>query len=62
LHHEFLAAISYLPEEEDPSNKLLDVETQLAWLRDIGFENVDCLWTWRQLALLAAINPRVTTP
>jgi SAM-dependent methyltransferase len=52
LHHEFLAAISYLPEDEDPSNKLLDVETQLTWLREIGFVDVDCLWKWRELALL----------
>jgi tRNA (cmo5U34)-methyltransferase len=54
LHHEFLAAISYLPDEEDPSNKLLDVETQLTWLREIGFGDVDCLWKWRELALLVA--------
>ena len=52
LHHQFLAAISYRPEDEDPSNKLLHVETQLTWLREIGFENVDCLWKWRELALL----------
>jgi tRNA (cmo5U34)-methyltransferase len=58
LHREFLAAISCLPEEEDPSNKLLDVETQLAWLREIGFEEVDCLWKWRELALLTGTKPR----
>jgi SAM-dependent methyltransferase len=52
LHHEFLTAISYTPEEEDPSNKLLDVETQLVWLRQIGFQHVDCLWKWRELGLL----------
>jgi ubiquinone/menaquinone biosynthesis C-methylase UbiE len=52
LHHQFLAAISYRPDQEDPSNKLLDVETQLQWLRAIGFEDVDCLWKWRELALL----------
>jgi tRNA (cmo5U34)-methyltransferase len=52
LHHQFLAAISYTAEEEDPSNKLLDVETQLTWLREIGFQNVDSLWKWRELALL----------
>jgi SAM-dependent methyltransferase len=52
LHHEFLSAISYTPETEDPSNKLLDVHTQLVWLREIGFQDVDCVWKWRELALL----------
>ncbi len=54
LHTDFLAALSLGPGEEDPSNKLLSVEVQLGWLRAIGFEDVDCLWKWRELALLAA--------
>jgi SAM-dependent methyltransferase len=57
LHHEFLAAIFYRPEEEDPSNKLLDIETQLRWFREIGFDHVDCHWKWRELALLAGRKP-----
>jgi tRNA (cmo5U34)-methyltransferase len=52
LHDEFLEKLSILPGQEDPSNKLLDVETQLRWLREIGFEDVDCHWKWRELALL----------
>jgi ubiquinone/menaquinone biosynthesis C-methylase UbiE len=52
LHEEFLQRISFTVESEDPSNKLLDVETQLAWLREIGFVDVDCQWKWRELALL----------
>ena len=32
--------------------KLLDVETQIQWLKEIGFEDVDCLEKWRELALL----------
>ena len=50
VHQRFLDALGIT--EEDPSNKLLDVETQLQWLREIGFQDVDCFWKWRELALL----------
>ena len=53
LHEEFLRRIGFTVETEDPSNKLLDFETQLGWLREIGFVDVDCHWKWRELALLA---------
>jgi len=57
LHHQFLKQLDLSPEQEDPSNKLLDVETQLGWLNEIGFVNVDCHWKWRELALLAGVKP-----
>jgi tRNA (cmo5U34)-methyltransferase len=53
LHEEFLNWIGFTVDNEDPSNKLLDVETQLRWLREIGFVDADCHWKWRELALLA---------
>jgi len=56
LHEEFLRRIGFTVETEDPSNKLLDLETQLGWLREIGFVDVDCHWKWRELALLAGVR------
>jgi tRNA (cmo5U34)-methyltransferase len=53
LHEEFLREIKKTPETEDPSNKLFDLVTQLEWLCEIGFVDVDCHWKWRELALLA---------
>jgi tRNA (cmo5U34)-methyltransferase len=58
IHIQFLTKIGYTPETEDPSNKLLDVETQLGYLREIGFEDVDCYWKWLELALLIGIKPQ----
>ncbi len=55
LHEAFLDAIA--SPRDDPSNQLLDVETQLRWLRELGFEQVDCHWKWRELALLAGVKP-----
>ena len=53
LHAEFLREIDKTPVTADPSNRLLDLETQLVWMREIGFVDVDCHWKWRELALLA---------
>ena len=57
LHERFLSTLGLGPKEEDPSNRLLDVEAQLGWLREIGFVDVDCHWKWLELALLGGVKP-----
>jgi hypothetical protein len=56
LHEAFFAAIGEPLECEDPSDRLVDVETQLRWLREPGFEDVDCYWKWLEMALLIGVR------
>ncbi|MGH2919771.1 MAG: class I SAM-dependent methyltransferase [Solirubrobacteraceae bacterium] len=57
LHLAFFAAIDEPLEHEDPSDRLLDVESQLGWLRALGFDDVDCYWKWLEMALLIGVKP-----
>jgi tRNA (cmo5U34)-methyltransferase len=57
LHLAFYAAIGEPLEHEDPSDRLLDVQSQLAWLREAGFDDVDCYWKWLEMALLIGVKP-----
>lgn len=56
LHQRFLDGIGSSSDDEDPSNVLLDVATQLEWLREIGFDDVDCYWKWLELALIGGVR------
>jgi tRNA (cmo5U34)-methyltransferase len=57
LHVAFFAAIDEPLENADPSDRLLDVWTQLGWLRELGFDDVDCYWKWLEMALLVGVKP-----
>ena len=57
LHDQFLAAVGKTPEQDDPSNKLVEIPTHLDWLDGFGFVNVDCFWKWRELAVVGGTKP-----
>ena len=59
LHLAFFDAIDEPIENEDPSDRLLGVEAQLGWLREFGFDDVDCYWKWLEMALLIGVKPTV---
>jgi tRNA (cmo5U34)-methyltransferase len=56
-HAEFLAAIGSSPERDDPSNKLVPVSDHLSWLAGFGYADAECLWKWRELAVVTGIKP-----
>jgi len=58
LHARFLRSLGIPAADEDPSNQCAPVDLQLQWLREIGFEDVDCHWKWLELALLGGTKRR----
>jgi len=56
-HLEFLYAVGYGPEGDDPSNKLVPVASHLAWLESFGYADSECLWKWRELAVVTGRKP-----
>ena len=56
LHEAFFVAIGVGPEHEDPSDRTVAVETQLGWLRECGFDDVDCYWKWLEMALMIGVK------
>jgi tRNA (cmo5U34)-methyltransferase len=55
LHERFRREIGRV--EDDPSDRLADLADQLRWLRDAGFDPVDCHFKWLELALIVAEKP-----
>ena len=55
LHERFRQAIGR--PEDDPTDRLTGLCEQLAWLREAGFEPVDCRFKWLELTLLVAVRP-----
>lgn len=42
----------------DPSDQPAALADQLAWLREAGFDRVDCFWKWMELSLVGGRRPR----
>ena len=59
LHQRFLDALGVTPADEDQGNILLDVATQLDWLRQIGYDDADCYWKWLELCLFGGAKPAI---
>jgi SAM-dependent methyltransferase len=56
-HEEFLYAIGSSPDQDDPSNQLVAVADHLSWLAGLGFADGECLWKWRELAVVTGNKP-----
>lgn len=50
-HRKFLQEMGMTEADEDRGNILLDIRTQLDWLRQTGFTDVDGNWKWLELGL-----------
>lgn len=43
---------------KDHENRLTHIQTDIEWLKEIGFQDVDCYWQWLQFALILSFKPK----
>lgn len=58
LHTLSQAAFGFDGRQQDPSDQPARLEDQLDWLREAGFDNVDCFWKWLELSLVGGTKRR----
>jgi len=54
LHERFRCEIGRV--EDDPTDRLAGLDEQMAWLREVGFAEVDCHFKWLEMALVVAVK------
>jgi tRNA (cmo5U34)-methyltransferase len=54
IHEDFRRKIGRT--EDDPSDRLAPLAAQIDWLREAGFDEVDCHFKWLELALVVAVR------
>ena len=52
-----LNAFAQVDDEEDSSDQPASLEDQLRWMREAGFESVDCYWKWLFTAMMVGDRP-----
>jgi SAM-dependent methyltransferase len=57
LHNLSQAAFGFDGRAQDTSDQPARLEDQLSWLREAGFEGVDCFWKWLELSLVGGMKP-----
>lgn len=58
LNRYFRKIMGQTPVNKEHGKRLAKIDTQLEWLVDIGFVDVDCYWKWLEFALLIGFKPR----
>jgi len=46
----------YVTRQDGAANILAPVEDQCRWLREIGFDDVDCYWKYFELAIFGGMR------
>ena len=57
LHDRFMDRVPWEPAPDRAWDRHPTLDQRLSWLDDAGLTNVDCLWKWRELALVVGESP-----